>query len=253
MRAERSSQYVSLIILGIIFFLFASAPLAFVNGQEVDLRFHRLTIEDGLLGNEFWGGSYYKSKSGEMFFGTVNGFNRFYPRQIKDEKLKKMFSESQTRIQSMSLIHESLYKSGDLSQINFSEYIKNLTNILISSYGIDKEQVRLVQDIGDVFLDTHRSIPLGLIINELISNSLKHAFPDNRSGEIFIHMHTDSEGLHVLEIRDTGVGFPDNIDYRRTISLGMQLVTGLVQQIQGTIKLVRDKGTAWVIVFPSGA
>ncbi len=173
--------------------------------------------------------------------------------QIKDEKLIKMFSESQNRIKSMSLIHESLYKSGDLSQINFSEYIKNLTNILISSYGIDKDQVRMVQDIGDVFLDIHRSIPLGLIINELISNSLKHAFPDNRSGKIFIHMHTDSKGLHVLEIRDTGVGFPDNIDFRRTTSLGMQLVTGLVQQIQGTIKLVRDKGTAWIIEFPSSA
>jgi len=181
---------------------------------------------------------------------VISSLLRLQAFQIKDKNLLNMFSESQNRIQSMSLIHEILYQSKDLSQIKFSKYVKNLTKILMSSYGIQENRIHLIQDIKEVYLNIQQAIPCGLIINELVSNALKHAFPDDGGGEILVRMHQDRDGLYVLIIRDTGKGFPENIDFRKTKSLGMQLVNGLISQVQGTIELKRDNGTTWVIKFP---
>ena len=174
---------------------------------------------------------------------------RLQSRHFKDENMIEMFKVSQNRIKSMALIHESLYRSKDLASIDFSDYTKMMTTHLLAMYGIVMSTINLKVDIEDVYLDINRAIPCGLIISELVSNSLKHAFPKGRKGEIIVKMHSDKKGKHTLIIRDTGVGFPEGLDIHETETLGMQLVTDLVKQLKGTIKLDREDGTTFKITF----
>jgi PAS domain S-box-containing protein len=179
----------------------------------------------------------------------ISSLLRLQSRQIKDKRVLDIFNVGQNRIRSMALIHESLYQSIDLSKINFSDYIKRLTTHLLSMYRAGMNRIRMNVNVSHVFLDINRAIPCGLIINELVSNSLKHAFPDGKKGEIRIVMKANKRGKHTLVVRDTGVGFPEDLDFYRTETLGMQLVTDLVSQLEGTIKLKRDKGTEFRIIF----
>jgi len=168
---------------------------------------------------------------------------------IEDENMREIFNVCQSRIRSMALMHETLYKSEDLARIDFSEYIRRLTTHLMSMYRVGMEPIRLNLDIVDVYLDINRAIPCGMIINELVSNSLKHAFPDGKGGEVAVKMFADKKKKVTLIVSDTGVGFPEGMDFHETKSMGMQLVTDLTRQIKGTIKLGRDKGTEFKIVF----
>ncbi len=169
-------------------------------------------------------------------------------RYIKDKKALSIFKESQSRANSMALIHEKLYRSTDLKRINFGEYIKTLSTDLFRTYVGDPSRVRLNIDVEDVMLDINTSIPLGLILNELVSNSLKHAFPDERTGEINV-VFTLTNDEYQLKVSDTGIGFPPDLDYRNTDSLGMQLVTSLTSQIDGELELDTTKGTEFSIKF----
>lgn len=174
---------------------------------------------------------------------------RLQTRNYKDESIIKMFKITQNRIKSMALIHESLYRSKDLASIDVSEYTKIMTTHLLAMYRDVINNRNLKVNIEDVYLDINRAIPCGLIISELVSNSLNHAFPKGRKGEIIVEMHSDKKGKHTLIIRDTGVGFPENLDIHETETLGMQLVTDLVKQLEGTIKLDREGGTTFKITF----
>lgn len=169
-------------------------------------------------------------------------------RYLEDRKAKAMFEDSQRRIESMSLIHEKLYRSKDLARIDFREYIDDLLgNVTALNGGSDRLVIR--EDIGEVILDVNKGIPCGLIINELVSNALRHAFPDGRQGIIEVRMQSDSSGGILLIVSDNGAGFPEYIDFRNTKSLGMQLVTSLVSQLDGTIELGKSEGTAFTINF----
>lgn len=169
--------------------------------------------------------------------------------KIKDKKTLEIFKTSQSRIRSMAFIHESLYNSKDLARIDFSDYTSRVTTHLFSLYGARKAPINYKVEVKDVFLDINTAIPCGLIINELVTNSLKHAFPDDRRGEILVKMHADKRGKHTLIVKDTGIGFPEELDFRETETLGMQLVTDLVIQIGRSIKLNREGGTTFTIVF----
>lgn len=179
----------------------------------------------------------------------ISSLLRLQSRQITNEKILDMFNVGQNRIRSMALIHESLYKSNDLARINFSDYIKRLTTHLFSIYRTERDSVNLRLDVKDVFLDINRAIPCGLVINELVSNSLKHAFPDGNKGEIVVEMDENKRGQYTLIVSDSGIGFPEGLDFQNTETLGMQLVTDLVRQLDGRIKLSRLKGTAFKIAF----
>lgn len=179
----------------------------------------------------------------------ISSLLRLQSRQIRDRKVRDIFDVGQNRIRSMALIHESLYQSKDLAKINFSDYIKRLTTHLFSIYRAGMEHIKMHVKVGNVFLDINRAIPCGLIINELVSNSLKHAFADGKKGEITVKMDADRRGKYILVVRDTGVGFPEDLDFYRTKTLGMQLVTDLVSQLEGSIELRRSKGTEFRIVF----
>jgi len=167
---------------------------------------------------------------------------------IKDPKAIEAFHESQTRIQSMAMVHEQLYQSGDLTQISIRDYILKLVNNLFYSYGIRKDQITLVTEISDMKLNLETVLPCGLILCEVISNSLKYAFPDGREGNIIIKMHI-KDGYYVLSVEDDGVGFPEEIDFMNPNTLGLQIVQTLAQQLDGNIELETNGFTRFKISF----
>jgi PAS domain S-box-containing protein len=169
-------------------------------------------------------------------------------RHIRDEKDLEMLRESQSRLRAMALIHERLYQSENLANINFEEYISALVYGLVQSYGVTGTVTPII-DIHSLSLEVSTAIPCGLIINELVSNSLKHAFPGKRKGEIKIKIHS-FDGTIELIVRDNGVGIPEDIDFRTTDTLGLHLVTMLAEdQLNGKINLTRDGGTTFTITF----
>ena len=159
--------------------------------------------------------------------------------------------ESQNRIRSMALIHEKLYQSSDLAVIDFREYVESLVASLTRSYILNRS-LKIDVDVEDVSLDIDTAIPCGLIINELISNCLKYAFPGGETGEIRVSLHR-SGGLYRLIVSDNGVGLPPGLDFRDTASLGLQLVITLAGQLNGTIERPEGKGTTFVITFSENA
>jgi len=146
---------------------------------------------------------------------------------IKDEQDLEIFKVSQNRIESMALIHEKLYQSEDLAQIDFSEYIRDLVASLFCSYELNLDAIELKINVEQIFLNIETAIPCGLIINELVLNSLKHAFPIGNSGEIYINLYENDENEIALTISDNGIGFSQDFDFRNTSSLGLQLVNAL--------------------------
>ncbi len=167
---------------------------------------------------------------------------------IKDEESKMIFKESQNRARSMALIHERLYQSTDLKRIDFGDYIRTLANDLYHTYVMDTNLIKLNVDVEDIKLDIDTSIPLGLILNELVTNSLKYAFPQGSHGEIDIIFHTQ-DNKFLLEVKDNGIGFSKDIDYKNTDSLGLRLVTNLTDQIEGKIEFNNQPGTSFKIIF----
>ena len=170
-------------------------------------------------------------------------------RHLTDKAAIEMFRESQQRIRSMALVHEKLYQSKDLSRIDFSKYIESLIMFLFHSYRVNSDLVRMKTEVRDVLLDINSAIPCGLIINELVMNALKHAFPEGRKGEIIVSLRASGDDRFTLSVSDDGVGFPEGIDFHKTETLGMQLVTMLVEQLDGTISLERKPRTRFEVVF----
>jgi len=173
--------------------------------------------------------------------------------KLEDETLRRVFQESQSRIRAMALIHETLYESHDLSRIELRPYISRVGDSLIGMYGASADRIRLRVEADRVALTIDDMVPCGLIINELLSNSLKHAFPDGRAGEVRIAATASPEGIVTLELRDNGVGLPADLDIHDTTTMGMRLVTGLVEnQLGGTIEVDRRTGTAFRVSFHPG-
>jgi len=168
---------------------------------------------------------------------------------IDDETALSILRESQDRIKSMSFVHESLYQSKTLSEVNFSEYIKNIASNLFHSYGRPEGGISLQFELEEVFLNLDTSIPCGLIINEVVSNSLKYAFEGKEKGIIKIEFSKLSDGKLKLIIGDDGIGLPSNFDIENAETLGLQLVTTLVTQVSGVLEIKTNKGTQFSIVF----
>ena len=167
---------------------------------------------------------------------------------VKDENSLSILRESQNRIKSMSFIHESLYQTGDFSGIEFSDYILSLVNNLIHSYSLVSSRINLDTKFEKVFLSLDQAIPCGLIVNELVSNALKYAFPDDGSGEILMTLK-ENKGKIALSISDDGVGLPATLDVENSDTLGLQLVYTLIDQLDANISLTSNKGTNYLITF----
>ncbi len=188
---------------------------------------------------------HHRVKNNLMIISSLLNLQSSY---LKDKASKDIFLESQNRAKSMALIHERLYQSTDLKKIDFGDYVQKLSNNLYNTYVLDTSLIKLNIDVDEVMLDIDQSIPLGLIVNELVTNSLKHAFPQGESGEINIKFHTKDD-KYMLEVNDNGMGFPPNIDYKNSQSLGLRLVTSLTEQINGKIEFKNIAGTSFKIIF----
>jgi len=170
--------------------------------------------------------------------------------KIEDKKYADLFKEGENRIRSMSLIHEKLYQTQDFANINFGEHIESLVDGLFVSYGIDANKVSLNIDIKDVSIDLENAIPCGLIINELVSNSLKYAFPQGREGKISIAFRPFNEDELELTVSDDGVGISEDLDIEQTDTMGLTLIKLLAgHQLDGEIDLDRTGGTQFNIKF----
>lgn len=167
---------------------------------------------------------------------------------VNDANTLSILRESQNRIKSMSFIHESLYQTKNFSSINFSEYITNLTKNLVHTYQISPNKTSLRYEIEELSLNLDQAIPCGLIVNELVSNALKYAFPDDTDGELFIGLFADGDKVQI-KVEDNGVGLPKDFDYENTNTLGLQLVLTLVEQLDGNLKLDSEDGTKYFITF----
>ncbi len=170
---------------------------------------------------------------------------------VTDEYALSLLKESQNRIKTMAYIHESLYQNKTFTSINFSEYISTLASNILQSYAASAQKVSLSLNVNKIILNLDTSIPAGLIINELVTNSIKHAFTESKQGIILINLNTKDNVLF-LEVSDNGKGFPKEIDFRNTNSLGLQLVNTLVEQLNGKLELSGNKneGTSFYINFP---
>jgi PAS domain S-box-containing protein len=168
---------------------------------------------------------------------------------VQDEKTHELFRESQNRVRSMALIHEKLYQSEDLTRIDLGEYVLSLVSMLFRSYGTHASTVKLETRLDPVFLNIDTAIPVGLLVNELVSNSLKYAFPNGRAGMIGIDFRVLDKEEFVLSVRDNGIGLPAEFDLDKAPSLGLRLVRILATQMGGELTFQRSSGTEFTITF----
>ncbi|HUJ12713.1 MAG TPA: PAS domain S-box protein [Thermoanaerobaculia bacterium] len=169
---------------------------------------------------------------------------------IDDPRAREMFDEAQDRIRSMALVHEKLYQSTNLSQIHFGDYIRALGDLLFRSSSMAPGNVTLDVGGSTIFLSIDTAVPCGLIVNELLSNSLKHAFPAQRAGKVSVQLE-QKNGDVIMRIRDDGVGLPPTFAEKQKATLGMQLVHALVQQVDGALTIEPARiGTSFKIAFP---
>jgi two-component system, sensor histidine kinase PdtaS len=170
-------------------------------------------------------------------------------KSIHDQVAVEMLKESQSRVRSIAVIHQKLHKAKDLAHINFSDYIRDLATSLFHTYGVTAKKIALQLDVDPVMLGIETAIPCGLIINELVTNSLKYAFPGSETGTIGIALHAAGPETYTLVVRDSGGRFPRSLDVRTATSAGLQIVTALVKQLDGSLELAVDGATAFHIAF----
>jgi two-component sensor histidine kinase len=167
---------------------------------------------------------------------------------VDDQEAINVLKESQNRVKSMAIIHEKLYQSKNLTKINFVDYIQSLVLNLFYSYNIQEDQIKPILEIENIHLNMETAVPCGLIISELISNSLKYAFPNEMKGEIIVSLKSDKDNYQLC-ISDNGIGLPESIGFDDLETLGLLLVNILTEQIDGKIAIRRDQGTQYKITF----
>lgn len=167
----------------------------------------------------------------------------------QDERLFEIFGETQNRIRTMALIHEKLFKSKSMSAVDFGNYLHSLVSDLINFYSIDRRKIQIHQSIDTMKLDITKAIPCGLIVNELITNAFKYAFPDNREGSIWLTVKAVGENSAEIQVKDNGIGVNSDLDINTTQTMGLRIVRILTEQLQGSIQLDLDQGVCFTLSF----
>ncbi|MBD2410578.1 ATPase [Nostoc calcicola FACHB-389] len=222
--------------------IFEQAQTELVQRQKVEVKLRSALAEKEVLLKEV----HHRVKNNLQI---VSSLLQLQSHTLKDPEVIKVFRESQNRIESISLIHKNLYTSANIGKIDVGDYIHNLAASLLISYQIVPGRITLKTDIDSVSLNIDQAIACGLVINELISNALKHAFPNQQAGIIRIALRNLNNSIEMI-IQDNGIGLPDNLDWRNADSLGLSLVYDLVtEQLEGEITLERDRGTVFKIQF----
>ncbi len=186
---------------------------------------------------------------------VISSLFRLQSVYIKDKEAQDIFLESQNRVKSMALIHEKLYLSKNLSHLNFSQYIHELITSILNSYKFNSNMIDVVINIDEINLNVDTAINLGLIINEIVSNTFKHAFPEgkgygNQKSKIFIYLKAGKK-YYTIILKDNGIGFPESFDINNSETLGLQLVTSLIEQQKGELRYFNDNGANFEITFPN--
>jgi two-component sensor histidine kinase len=169
--------------------------------------------------------------------------------RIKDPSVAELFAESLHRVRSIALVHENLYRADSFARVPMRPHIQSLCVHLARAYGMYDQRVELATEISDVYLDLERALTCSLIVNELVSNSLKHAFPGGRAGRVTVELQFSGERLCTLTVADNGVGLPPGLEVGRSDTLGLQLVHDLTLQLDGTIAVRSKEGAAFTITF----
>jgi PAS domain S-box-containing protein len=169
-------------------------------------------------------------------------------RTLEDPGMKQALSDMQNRVRAMAIVHEKLYQTEDLSSIDLADYTRYLVTQIFSHYKVDRQKISLSIDIGKILLNIDTAIPIGLILNELVGNAIKYAFPDGRKGEITIRVTEEGDILTIV-VKDNGIGISSDVDWQNTPSLGLRLVGNLVDQLFGRIELDRTSGTKFTMVL----
>ncbi len=170
-------------------------------------------------------------------------------RSIEDPKVAQLFEDSKNRVYSMAMIHESLYQSKQLNQVNLAKYLQDLVGVLAQSYDIQSKQIRFLVDIDAIDVNIETAMPCGLIVNELVTNAIKHAFPNLDQGQVSIECRSIPNGQILLTVRDNGVGIPVHVDPNEASSLGLRIAKNLARQLKGTIELDTSNGTCFSLKF----
>jgi len=180
---------------------------------------------------------------------VVSSLLKLQSQYIKEGQASNILLESQNRVRSMALVHQKLYQSEDFARVNFGDYVQQLAINLLNVYKIQNRIIGLNFKSDDIFIGVDVAIPCGLIINELVTNGLKYAFNGHDSGQIDIYLKNCNKGCYNIIVKDNGIGFPDNLNFRNTKTLGLQLVNTLVNQIDGNIEMESKNGTSFKISF----
>ncbi len=183
----------------------------------------------------------------------VSSLLNFQASKIEDPRALRVLQESRNRVRSMALIHDRLYRSADFSRIDLTDYTVSLINQLFVTYQVPEDRIERKIDVRDIHIGLDQAVPVGLILNELVTNALKYAFPDKEKGHIAVSMIRNREGDCVLTVSDNGIGMPLDVDLTEPRTLGLQIVQSLVGQLDGLMEIVRKGGTTFRIRFPSGA
>lgn len=180
---------------------------------------------------------------------VINSLLRLQSQRISDSATRGIFEEARNRVQAIASIHELLYRSPDLARVDFGAYLNRLTRDLFSFFGIPEKQIHLSIHVSNAQLEVSRAIPCGLIVNELVTNALKHGFPNERNGTVKVFLNC-VQGKCTLTVEDNGVGLPDGFDWEHPKSLGLQLVRVLTTQLDGVVNIEGHSGMRCEISFP---
>jgi two-component sensor histidine kinase len=170
---------------------------------------------------------------------------------IEDKSLKDSLEQTRNRVRAIATIHDLLYKSGSLARVDMASHIQTLSEDLYSLYGVSPGKVRVDVQVHNVQLQIEQAIPCSLIVNELLSNAFKYAFPNDKEGQVSIAFERVDAASYRLAIHDNGIGLPQGLNFRDTQSLGLQLINIFVEQLQGSVELIAAQGTHLEIVFPA--
>ncbi len=181
---------------------------------------------------------------------VISSLLKLQSRKIQNPALVGILRDTQNRVRSMALLHETLYRSGNLARVSFPQYVKQVCGYVANSYSVGSQQVRMVYDVDDVTLDLDVAIPTGLIISELVSNAFKHAFADRTNGEILVALRESPSHKLTLRVEDNGIGIPSGGIAQAGETLGLLLVRNLTQQLDGSLSIRSGSGTVFEIEFP---
>jgi PAS domain S-box-containing protein len=181
---------------------------------------------------------------------VISSLLNLQARRVTNLEVRAFLRDTQNRVGSMAMLHEILYHSGNLARISFPHYVKSLCSLLGRSYGSDARHIRLKPEVADVSLSMDEAVPMGLIINELVSNAFKHAFPGRDDGEVLIQVRPEGDHRLRLRVADDGAGIPAGRELQSEETLGLRLVHNLVRQLDGRMTISSDPGAVFQIVVP---